>query len=545
MSKISELSNGGALLATDDLIVVRSGGNVRAQLSAISGQSVSATTLSASGATTLSSTLTVNGDASISSANARLRLFETDTTNLNTQIQNQAGDFKISRLDDDAGGSTVQLTIDHATGNVGIGTSSPQSIVHIDQGASDAQLTLETHSGGDSKIVFSQGQTAGNWAVGYDDGGGVTDNSLSFAYKADGYPSLSGQNKMILTPAGNVGIGNSSPSSYFSNASSLVVGGTTGANGMTISGSTDTQIFFADGTSGADAYRGIIRYSHSDNALSFWTDATERMRILSNGSVVIGGTSQHAASATTIDQDGSFRSVYASGVGGDTFIAAISGVSNGHQITCTSGNALTYKWHTGANAQAMTLDSSGNVFIGSISSPSSSVAGVRLVSPTDRPSRWSIGSSTADTSLIQFLNGNGVIGSISTTASATAYNTSSDYRLKENVVAITGATERLKQLNPSRFNFIADADTTVDGFLAHEVQAVVPEAITGTKDAMRDEEYEVTPAVLDDDGNVTTEAVMGTRSVPDYQGIDQSKLVPLLVATIQELEARLTALENT
>ena len=135
-------------------------------------------------------------------------------------------------------------------------------------------------------------------------------------------------------------------------------------------------------------------------------------------------------------------------------------------------------------------------------------------------------------------------GAIVGNTSSTAYNTSSDYRLKENVVELTGATERLKQLNPSRFNFIADADTTVDGFLAHEVQDVVPEAITGTKDAMRDEEYEVTPAVLDDDGNVTTEAVMGTRSVPDYQGIDQSKLVPLLVATIQELEARLTALEN-
>jgi len=135
-------------------------------------------------------------------------------------------------------------------------------------------------------------------------------------------------------------------------------------------------------------------------------------------------------------------------------------------------------------------------------------------------------------------------GTITTNGSVTAYNTSSDYRLKENVVAMSGATERLKQLNPSRFNFIADADTTVDGFLAHEVQAVVPEAITGTKDAMMDEEYEVTPAVLDDDGNVTTEAVMGTRSVPDYQGIDQSKLVPLLVATIQELEARITQLEN-
>jgi hypothetical protein len=122
--------------------------------------------------------------------------------------------------------------------------------------------------------------------------------------------------------------------------------------------------------------------------------------------------------------------------------------------------------------------------------------------------------------IVRFINPNGIVGAINTSGSSTSYATSSDYRLKENVVVMTGATDRLKQLNPSRFNFIADPDTTVDGFLAHEVQAIVPEAITGTKDA------------VDADGN------------PEYQGIDQSKLVPLLVATIQELEARITALEN-
>ena len=113
-----------------------------------------------------------------------------------------------------------------------------------------------------------------------------------------------------------------------------------------------------------------------------------------------------------------------------------------------------------------------------------------------------------------------VIGTIARSGSSTAYNTTSDHRLKENVTADWDATTRLKQLNPVRFNFIADADTTVDGFLAHEVQSVVPEAITGTHNE------------VDDDGN------------PVYQGIDQSKLVPLLVKTIQELEARITALEN-
>ena len=127
---------------------------------------------------------------------------------------------------------------------------------------------------------------------------------------------------------------------------------------------------------------------------------------------------------------------------------------------------------------------------------------------------------TAGRTHIWFVNPNGVVGGVTTSGSSTSFNTSSDYRLKENVVELTGATDRLKQLNPSRFNFIADADTTVDGFLAHEVQDIVPEAITGEKDA------------VDADGN------------PVYQGIDQSKLVPLLVATIKELEARITALEN-
>jgi len=118
-----------------------------------------------------------------------------------------------------------------------------------------------------------------------------------------------------------------------------------------------------------------------------------------------------------------------------------------------------------------------------------------------------------------FSNG-GEVGSVTTTTSATAYNTSSDYRLKENVSYTFDATTRLKQLKPARFNFKVNADSEiVDGFLAHEVSSIVPEAITGAKDA------------VDGDGN------------PVYQSIDQSKLVPLLVKTIQELEARITALE--
>ena len=132
------------------------------------------------------------------------------------------------------------------------------------------------------------------------------------------------------------------------------------------------------------------------------------------------------------------------------------------------------------------------------------------------------------------------------TSNSILYSTTSDYRLKENVTADWDATTRLKQLNPVRFNFISDAATTVDGFLAHEVQTVVPEAIIGTHNAVETqtqrqidngEAPDGTSAgdnKLDEDGN----------TIPMYQGIDQSKLVPLLVKTIQELEARIVALEN-
>ena len=111
------------------------------------------------------------------------------------------------------------------------------------------------------------------------------------------------------------------------------------------------------------------------------------------------------------------------------------------------------------------------------------------------------------------------VGNISVASSSTSFNTSSDYRLKENVVAISDGITRLKTLKPSRFNFKVDKDTTVDGFLAHEVTAV-PEAITGTKDE------------VDSDNK------------PVYQGIDLSKLVPLLTAALQEAIAKIETLET-
>ena len=153
------------------------------------------------------------------------------------------------------------------------------------------------------------------------------------------------------------------------------------------------------------------------------------------------------------------------------------------------------------------------------------------------------------------------IGSIGATASNISYNTSSDYRLKENVSYSWDATSRLKQLKPARFNWIIDdTNTAIDGFMAHEVTSIVPDAVQGTKDGTKTRTKFIEDAAGNflfadvEEADWTAGKENGTypedstwtasEDIPDYQSIDHSKLVPLLVKTVQELEARIKTLED-
>ena len=175
---------------------------------------------------------------------------------------------------------------------------------------------------------------------------------------------------------------------------------------------------------------------------------------------------------------------------------------------------------TGSERTEFTILDDGILLLGNAANAGSFASdggGVKIGGPGNRD--FSV-HGTGAIQQLGFHNPNGEVGSIFTSGSATTFSTSSDYRLKENVADMTGAIARVKQLAPKRFNFIADADTTLDGFLAHEAQAVVPEAVIGTHNE------------VDDDGN----AVM--------QGIDQSKLVPLLTGALKEAIAKIETLET-
>ena len=371
--------------------------------------------------------------------------------------------------------------------------------------------------------------------------------------------------------AESLGIGTSSPS----NLIELDAGSGTNA-GMTIrmgtgnSGANDSFIGF-ENSAGTEIIR--TRY---DNPLTSYVISSDTsgdvLSVTRSGNVGIGTSSPTGPLSVQSNVDATAVKI----IGRSDNISEVDFIQNDNSTVLTrlqsrqtyfgiqTKQAIPIIFNTNS-LERMRIDSSGATSIGTTTS-----SGQLTVKATaDRAAGSFIVNANGDSAISIKNSSSTTVGTIVANASSTSYNTSSDYRLKTDAQPMVGASARVQALNPVNFEWIADG-TRVDGFLAHEAQEVVPEAVTGTKDAMRDEEYEVTPAVyedvvipavLDEDGNeleaerteqqLVTEAVMGTRSVPDYQGIDQSKLVPLLTAALQEaltkidaLETRLSALEG-
>jgi hypothetical protein len=556
-------------------------------------------------------------------------------------------------------GSTV-VTVDGTNSRVGIGVASPSAKIDIadssiaallgsssgttraDATSKVARVGVVHYTNAQEPVGFLYGQsTASKNQIAI--GGGTSSvnaaTEINFWTAAD-QTTTTGTERMRIDSSGNVGIGTASPSVplHINNSASsacrlyLQNTGNTSA-GYTQVWSQNNDLVFTAGNAEK------MRINSSGNVGIGVTPETDwytdyHMIQLAEGAVVggYGDNSTYLGSNWKDDAADKYintdeASLYKQQAGKHEFKVAASG---------TADAAIT--WTT-----AMTIDNSGDVMVNRADTQGTSKLSITTANDGNGIGIRAVKDSNTNYYFMNFTANATSVGDIYSNGTTTTYATSSDYRLKENIVPMTGSIDRLKELNPSRFNFIADADTTVDGFLAHEAQEVVPEAISGTKDGMQTEEYTVsealgevfTPAVeevteerqvtetvetgsyvnlagetitetqevgvteeatetvverQDIDGvmteveieKVTQEPVMETvvtteavaeviletdverpeeptegqwrettakvtaeREVPDMQGIDQGKLVPLLVGALQEAIARIETLENT
>ena len=355
-----------------------------------------------------------------------------------------------------------------------------------------------------------------------------------------------GSGQFYKDASGNVGIGTNSPTARLdirtaagtsallnlytgSNAAaSTIQFGQSGAIGWDV-GITATTGNFLIGINGGGLGYNINRSGANIGYHSWFTTGTERMRIDSSGNVGIGVTpsawSTVGVKALQLSSTGVF---YSSGAntyvgsnsyynGTNTILIATGGASlyasEGSNLVFynapsgTAGNAATF-------AERMRIDAGGNLSIGT--------TGKLIISPNGSAGAavafWDRVTTTSPSYIQDFRNGGTTVGYISYTNTAVSYITSSDYRLKENIAPMTGALETVAQLKPCTYKWKTDGSEG-QGFIAHELAEVVPQCVTGEKDA------------VDEEGN------------PKYQGIDTSFLVATLTAAIQEQQVMIEQLK--
>jgi len=373
-------------------------------------------------------------------------------------------------------GNTTAVTID-ASQNVGIGTASPSYALDVQSATTTGVGTIigsyNTASSG-SSISTLRMRSAGTGASYWDINTGNTASGLNGSIRF--FDNIASAERMRIDSSGNVGIGTASPATKlevdFSNAGTTIGSGPVlTLKNTSYTNSCVTSIVAQNSQGGKPAGIDFINVNQVTDAggcsggISFWTQ--------------YAGTKQYSMN---LDYTGSVL-----------FNNAVS------TVPWTAGSGATWGVRIGSTY--------------TFSVNNSDIVGI-------------FNRTTSTGTLIEMKYNAGVVGSISVTGSATAYNTSSDYRLKENIAPMTGALNTITQLKPVTYKWKFDGSDG-QGFIAHELAEVVPDCVSGEKDA------------VDEDGNIKP------------QGIDTSFLVATLTAAIQEqqalitsLTARITALEG-
>ena len=446
-----------------------------------------------------------------------------------------------------SGGERFRIT---SAGKIGIGTDNPKQNVSIANGR------VNIDSRGDYYGVWIDGDTNATSAVNigrWHNTGGRMKNGGS-SYNDLIIETMNTAHNLQLQPTGGkVAIGTASPT--FAAGGGVHLKGGNEFTSYRVTAHTNTGVDFAQDASG-NAYV----YNRDNADLLLGTNNTQKLRIYDDGYVIIGDTSKSStAGAGGLDIQGNSTNCVLEM--GNPFPGVSGGVNPAFRITATNSNKIVdfesiwggtnqlYKHITFAGGGTFFYDGTSNTEVVRVTG-SGLVVGTtnysdahntddgtailtnghvitRCTTSTNNKLYTAKTIDTGSAIALRVLSAQTQVGSVSFNSGGTSFNTSSDYRRKENVIDLTGAITRLKTLKPKRFNFISNPSVTLDGFLAHEVTAV-PEAVTGTKDEV---------ATEDGDGYA--------KGDPIYQQLDQSKLVPLLVAALQEAVARIEALEGS
>jgi hypothetical protein len=333
-----------------------------------------------------------------------------------------------------------------------------------------------------------------------------------------------GSGQFYKDASGNIGVGTASPAVKLD-----IAGAAHSTSGFILGTATN-------GTTGQFATDNTNNYLDYLGSLIFRTAAAsvERMRIDSSGNVGIGTNSPAYKLDVAAVLNASVRSVSSATNGYAYFQLENTGGGRAWQVA-TGGSSSVYNGALGffdgtAGAERMRIDSSGNLLVGTTSTNPA----VSRVNGTNIPSGGGIltrgGNSSSYFSLdvtsgqhMNFYTDNGssfvLAGNISSNGSITAYNVTSDYRLKQNIAPLQNSLSKVLQLKPCSYNYI-EGNQYSEGFIAHELAEIVPQAVTGEKDA------------VNEDGTIKA------------QGVDTSLLVATLVSAIQELNAEVQALKQ-
>lgn len=467
-----------------------------------------------------------------------------------TQDLTVSTNFTSRGIDDNA--DATAITIDSSE-RVGIGTTSPSELLHLT--ASSGAARLRTDNG--TVTTFSGADSANTMLIGTS-----TAHDVRFM--------TNDAEIARFDSSGKLGIGTSSPSTP------LDVIGSTGLR-VNEDGSGTKVINLRSDFAGVGPAVNVS----SNHPLLLMTNNTERARISSAGTLAVGANASTQGHLTLSDGGAEQMEFYA---GNATALNTTQHYNrSGANYVKNRVIALSHEFYSSGALRMYISDSTDqatywgqNSRTGSSTFGSVYINGDYAVGSTNYYAQMYMTHHTATNHgfvikalgtggiPLAFMNSSGsVVGSVTSSASSTSFNTTSDHRLKENVEDMTGAITRVKELQPRRFNWIEDeTNTLVDGFIAHEASTVVPEAVTGSHNETRTEEN----VVLDADGNVFADGVTedewtagktgdnpkfpsdstwtASHTFPVYQGIDQAKLVPLLTGALQEAIAQIEALET-